>query len=575
MALAYKQGTLLSPTATGNQVLSGFGFTPKLVVFFATRQTAEGFSAGGGISFGAAVSSSQRKAVAVAMDDNVTTTNTGRRQANLAIAILDNGTPTVEAEADLVSLDTDGFTLNWTTVDASNQYIVHYLALGGSDLTNVKVGEFNAPTATGNSAVSGVGFEPDTILLFGVSDDVALPSNATHASLSFGAASSTTARCANAIRNRDGVTTSQLGRYQSQSKCYTAMTNDGTGTRAAADLVSFDADGFTLNWSIAPTVADKVFYVALKGAHFKVGTETQKTSTGTKATTGVGFPPDLLLVWSVGSPNLLAEDATGAKLTLGAAVRGGSEGCVWTGGVDAVSTTDENKSSVTTKVLRMAASPSTVEAEADLSSFDADGFTLDWTTADTNAREFCYLAIGAIERLMSLAGATTPTGGLGKQTSKPLAGAITAAGSLAKRADKALAGASSTAGGLLRLVGKALAGALTPGGSLTRRTEKTLAGASSPSGGLGKLVGKAFAGAIAAIGNLTRQVIPGGPAGIGSVQLVDSAAATVTLTAAAAATVDLAAAAAATVDLATSLAPSVNLGDTPAATVTLTDQVAL
>lgn len=37
----------------------------------------------------------------------------------------------------------------------------------------------------------------------------------------------------------------------------------------------------------------------------------------------------------------------------------------------------------------------TVNAEAALSSFDSDGFTLNWTTADATARYFGYVAIGA------------------------------------------------------------------------------------------------------------------------------------------------------------------------------------
>ena len=36
----------------------------------------------------------------------------------------------------------------------------------------------------------------------------------------------------------------------------------------------------------------------------------------------------------------------------------------------------------------------TTVAEADLTAFGSDGFTLDWTTADATAREFFYLALG-------------------------------------------------------------------------------------------------------------------------------------------------------------------------------------
>jgi hypothetical protein len=36
-----------------------------------------------------------------------------------------------------------------------------------------------------------------------------------------------------------------------------------------------------------------------------------------------------------------------------------------------------------------------VDAEADLDTMDSDGFTLDWTTADSTAREHGYLAMAS------------------------------------------------------------------------------------------------------------------------------------------------------------------------------------
>jgi hypothetical protein len=42
-----------------------------------------------------------------------------------------------------------------------------------------------------------------------------------------------------------------------------------------------------------------------------------------------------------------------------------------------------------------AAGSPTTNAVADLVSFDADGFTLNWTTADATAREILYLAFGS------------------------------------------------------------------------------------------------------------------------------------------------------------------------------------
>jgi hypothetical protein len=71
---------------------------------------------------------------------------------------------------------------------------------------------------------------------------------------------------------------------------------------------------------------------------------------------------------------------------------------VWTGDQDAAADSIADTIMSSSKCLVLAtegtsASPTT-NAEAALSSFDADGFTLNWTTADSTARVFGYVAFG-------------------------------------------------------------------------------------------------------------------------------------------------------------------------------------
>ena len=67
----------------------------------------------------------------------------------------------VVAEADLSSWNDTTFTLNWTTNDAES-YVIHYIAIGGSDVS-AKVVDWTMATAVGNRAVTGVGFQPDVV----------------------------------------------------------------------------------------------------------------------------------------------------------------------------------------------------------------------------------------------------------------------------------------------------------------------------------------------------------------------------------------------------------------------------
>ena len=83
---------------------------------------------------------------------------------------------------------------------------------------------------------------------------------------------------------------------------------------------------------------------------------------------------------------------------MGMASGASEQGAVWAGNRDNVGTTNVSRINKTTKCIingTESGSSPTVDGEADLDSFDSDGFTLDWTTVDSTAREFIYLAMGS------------------------------------------------------------------------------------------------------------------------------------------------------------------------------------
>ena len=73
--------------------------------------------------------------------------------------------------------------------------------------------------------------------------------------------------------------------------------------------------------------------------------------------------------------------------------------CGFTGDNDAVATSVTMNVQKSAKIITMytivaSEASSTINAEADLTSLNTDGFTLSWTTRDTNAYEIFYLAAG-------------------------------------------------------------------------------------------------------------------------------------------------------------------------------------
>ena len=399
MALSVKKGSFAKSTggAPASQPVTGVGFTPKFLKLWCTLQTAEGFSVEARFAAGWIESSSSFKSLGFAREE-ANPPNTSRRYADKALTLITAGEVLV-AECDLTSFDADGFTLNWTTNDA-NAYIIHYEAYGGSDLTNVKVGEFVSNTVIGNQGITGVGFQPDIVEVMSIDSANAAPTTEAQSSCAFGMATGSTARGTVTTEQRDGdAHTGHAGRSQRTDLFLRVLeaTSMGGGAPLDADydFVSQDTDGFTVNVIDPPATAIRIIYVALKGPQFKVGSETQRTSVGTKATTGVGFQPDA--VSFVGFNNVA--DTTvlvGRAVFSHGASDGTTEGARWSESEDAALPNDASMRTVTTKVFHHCTDPSTVDAECDLQSLDSDGFTLDWTTADATAREFLYWAIGAV-----------------------------------------------------------------------------------------------------------------------------------------------------------------------------------
>lgn len=344
MALEVAKGELNAPTATGNFSVTGLAFEPKAVLFFATKQGALGFQAGESFAFGMAVAGTAR-CVCGASDDDVATTNTGRGIRTSAIAIFDDGTPTVGFEATLVSLNSDGFTLDATTAGAGKDYVIHYVALGGSDITDAFIGQQSF--SSGTVSITSPGFQPDFI--FFLSDNGSSTGGAT-LSFGVGAAASSSEQGSVYVRSRDAQAASAVAVHQSTSHAAVVIPSSTDTADPVLDLVSFDATGFTYTSS---TVSAQFAYLCLKGGQYWVGSETQKTSTGVKSKTGLPFAPEGLLAFGTNRAAGAALDNTQMKLSIGA-TDGTNEGCIWLSEDDNVSPTDTSIASLASKFLRHA-----------------------------------------------------------------------------------------------------------------------------------------------------------------------------------------------------------------------------
>ena len=385
-------------TGTGSQSVTGIGFRPVAVIFFWTRQTAQGFALSLNAGVGFASGPANERAVSISAVNNSGRSDDGRRrsQSNAIIFLTGGGPPTRVAEAGLTSLDADGFTLNWTTND-NQPYLIHYIALGG-DVSSAFAGTFNLATGTGNQNVTGVGFKPDFVMfLWSYTENV--DTNTSNSELGIGFAKSATERGALVNASRDNITNNLQKRWQQRTDSVILLldpTNSPPSQDAIADFVSLNADGFTINISNRPAASTPIFYLAIKGGNHSVGAFNQRGSVGTQSIAGAGFKPEELVLASF---NLVAQTGIvpGGRISFGAAKSMTNRGGIWFED-KAIDPSDTNMYTTRTSAMTLATGNGTVasvvNAQADLLSFDTDGFTLNWTTADATTRQVLFWAIG-------------------------------------------------------------------------------------------------------------------------------------------------------------------------------------
>lgn len=390
-AASFTTGSFLLNTSTGNQAVTGAGFQPKLVIFFAGQKAdAQGESNDVRFMYGAAVSSTKRWALAGS--GGWGSGNSDARngwQADRCIIGVNTFAATVDFEADMVTLDADGFTINVTTASATS-YRIFYMAFGGSDIS-ADVGTFTI-SATGSKAITGVGFQPTLIGLGVASASADGYGNFTEGSIGWATASSNRYALSWAAQNNVADTNSvksQISTGVLQEIWITPVVED------LADFTSMDADGFTINVS-SNVNSPVVGYIAMRGASFKLGAFNEPTSTGNASVTGVGFQPSMVAVFSFSAAST-ASIIDGENLMIGAATSSSNRRSFDIDCPDAATTsTDQRKTSEALWLTHITGSTNsgnpTNTAEADFVSMDADGFTYNMTTADATSRQVIYVA---------------------------------------------------------------------------------------------------------------------------------------------------------------------------------------
>ena len=379
-------GSFTAQTVTGQQTIRGAGLRGSAVILWGTRVTSD--AAADGASFFCGLSDGITSvALASCSDDAAATSNAGRIAAEAAIVLCSNGAPTQDALANFVGFTDDGFTIEWLDAPASG-VTVNYMVIGG-DACTAKVGRVLAPASGAAQSWAGLGFAPGMLFTLSPGQDAAgLPFVGSDSYMALGAAAA------------NGQAAVMFGDQDAQAT--TATTHVSSTTEVvhdhvrAASLASFDADGFSLSWGTLDGSQGYVFYLALAGGDYSVGSFPQPTSTGLATISGIGSPGGFEPRGAV----FFGVEATSTGSGAGVTAMLGATGARADGGRAAAVASQSGVSPSNTAMTQAAhpvvavSSAAAVVAAADARSVTAGTLVLNWPTADATARLVFVAAIG-------------------------------------------------------------------------------------------------------------------------------------------------------------------------------------
>jgi hypothetical protein len=333
-------------------------------------------------------------------------TNAFRRAKNDYCFTLGSGASTTAPHIKLASFDSGGgggATFTYENQNDTSTYDIYYLALGGSDITNVKAGSFIPNATLGNQDItwSDPAFQPDIVFFMGANTPTPTPGTTSvpNAQWFFGAAKSSTAQGVSTGLSMDGRTDrTYAARHQRADRCISFLEESNTTAYTVdcgASYVQPLSNGFRINITNAPTVTQEpIFYLAIKGGSWNVGSFLQPATTGNQViNTPTAHTPKGVFLWSI-AQEALTTPSNDHRYVFGACSSPSVSGEAVT-----LSGGDSNNVTTTQSARGTAASAGkvfrSIREEADGTLSDVTGeATLADSVGGTAARQILYVTAG-------------------------------------------------------------------------------------------------------------------------------------------------------------------------------------
>lgn len=399
MALQTATGTLSTGTGGIGTTfgVTGLAFRPKVVIFLWSGRTATGQAEGNHqFGMGYMVGLADRGAAESQCQHNVSPMNNSNATYDNACIVTHTTGGVLEGSADFSSLNSDGFTCIVDAVFAAS-YLIHYIAIGGSDLQFAASVSVTAPAGAGNQDTTTVTFQPDCAIAFGPSAG-ALNTIGSDSNWQFGVAAGAAPLCyVLGGSSDDSVTPTVTASYCKSGEFFARVSNGGVTVDDRATLTAWLSNGFRLNWIESANAGNVWRVLCLKGGRYAVGDILTSTSVQAITETGLAFVPTGLILASHNKVESTADTAQAQdERSVGFAIDGTSEGAASILDKNAVTPSDIGVSDQTNQVYINQSTAATIvhEGLADVTSLDAGGFTLQQNDADPVQSFAWYLAMG-------------------------------------------------------------------------------------------------------------------------------------------------------------------------------------
>ena len=396
-------------SGTGNIDFTGFGFQPKACLFIYTPNATQNADGADMERMLGMCDGTRQWAMSSGAQDGSESGNVSRRSTTTGCILhidVEGSSQSVEGKAEFVSFLSDGVRLNRTTTFSDpTSPLVKVIAFGGNA---VRVhGDIFDPANTINTSASttALGFEPDLLITGMIGNHVDADSNSNNDddSWSMGWAVNPDRQASNnqfciGMEGREGGDEANSNHAIFNNRCCVSRQNSSNDT--GIEITSFDTNGFTATTrDTGAGTNDRFFFLGLtlgeEGARvFSVNQDTP-SSTGSQSQTGTGFTPTFLLGEVIGDNrafNTWSNDPDNASIGIGLTddTRTHSLTAYNDDGSDPQNTATRIRD---THFHSLDMQNGSLLSEATFTSFNSDGWTLDFTTA-SSVQKAVYLAIG-------------------------------------------------------------------------------------------------------------------------------------------------------------------------------------